>query len=318
MTNHINQQKPQLKLLVGVSGSGKTTWATEFIKKNSKWVRVNRDDIRRNILGKLDQDYYLTNKSSSFEKHINVLQDEQIRYWLHQGMNVILDNTNLRPQYIDHFHSEFGHLAEISYEIFDIGIDECKNNVIGRDGNINTDYINSQHKQFMDMIAYLHAPKFSNTYGVQRNNKLKKAIIVDIDGTVADCTGIRSPYDGENLHKDRPILPVKLLLNRMKGSLIKRILDPVTIIYLSGREDKWKDGTIKWLKSNGFPFDGHMYMRRTNDLRKDSTVKEELYFKNVHPKFDTQFVIDDRLQVCHNCYKMGLFCLNVNQGLKHF
>jgi len=44
----------QIKVLVGVSGSGKTTWATKFINENPKWVRVSRDDIRRQLVGTLD------------------------------------------------------------------------------------------------------------------------------------------------------------------------------------------------------------------------------------------------------------------------
>ena len=318
MREHNKTNRPQLKLLVGPSGSGKTTFATEFVKKNKHWVRVNRDDIRRNILGVLDQTYYQGN-NASMEKHINVLQDEQIRYWLHQGMNVLIDNTNLKPSYINHYHEEFGHMAEITYHILNTPLDVCKQNVIQRDGNINTDYINKQYESFVKISEQLNSPQlpaYQKFYS--RDKKLKKAIVVDIDGTIADCTGIRSPYDGDSLHKDRPILPVRLMLNRMKGSLLKQLLDPVTIIYLSGREDKWKDGTIKWIKDNNFPFDGHIYMRTTNDLRKDSTVKQELYYNFVYPYFDTQFVVDDRLQVCHNWYKMGLFVMNVNQGLRHF
>ena len=38
-------------LTIGVSASGKTTWAEQFVKENEWWVNINRDDIRFTILG---------------------------------------------------------------------------------------------------------------------------------------------------------------------------------------------------------------------------------------------------------------------------
>lgn len=33
-------------ILYGPPASGKSTWAKEFIKEKTQWIRVNRDDIR--------------------------------------------------------------------------------------------------------------------------------------------------------------------------------------------------------------------------------------------------------------------------------
>lgn len=317
----IKNKKPLLRILVGPSGSGKSTSATKLIKETGNtWVRVNRDDIRRNILGKLSEDYYSSSKFASTEKHINVLQDEQIRYWLQQGKNVIVDNTNLKVSYIYHFLQEFSHLATIDYSIHNISLEECKRRVLEREGNISVDYIDDQYKSFLYIISLLENifKDTSKTSFYKSKSDNPKCIIVDIDGTVADCTDVRDPYDGTKLHLDNVIEPVKLLLKRFQGNWFQRLINPIEIIYLSGREQKWEAATIKWLKANGLPFHGKIYMRETGDMRKDSIVKEELYTYHIERYYNTQFVIDDRLQVCHNWYKMGLFVLNVNQGLKHF
>jgi predicted kinase len=316
--------KPTISVLVGVSGSGKTTYATDFINKNKNWVRVNRDDIRRQILGELTQDYYKNPKFSETEKHITVIHDEQIRYWILQGVNVIVDNTHLKDSYIKHYHNEFSHLADVKFKIFNISAQDCKERVVLREGHmaVDTSYIDRQHKEFQKAKKAVeeinNRETISRHYEPLRAKKRKKCIIVDIDGTVADCTGIRNPYDGDKLHLDNVIEPVKLLLKRFKGNFFQRLFNPITIIYLSGREDKWAPATIEWIKSKGLPYDGHMYMRVTKDMRKDSIVKEELYYKYVNYDFDTQFVIDDRHQVVDMWNRLGKFVINVNQTRKHF
>ena len=42
--------KPKAVLTVGVSASGKTTWATDFASSSDdQWVNINRDDLRAMI-----------------------------------------------------------------------------------------------------------------------------------------------------------------------------------------------------------------------------------------------------------------------------
>ena len=38
--------KKKVLILIGIPGSGKSTWSTEFVKENKDWVRINRDDFR--------------------------------------------------------------------------------------------------------------------------------------------------------------------------------------------------------------------------------------------------------------------------------
>ena len=47
---------------------------------------------------------------------------------------------------------------------------------------------------------------------------------------------------------------------------------------------------------NGIKYD-YLFMRKTGDKRKDSEVKSEIYFTNIHYKFNVLFAIDDRKQV---------------------
>ena len=77
----------QLIVLIGVPGSGKSTWARNHIKnKSNHWVIVNRDDIR-SMLG----DYWIPSR----EKLVTDIEDDMIQESLRNGYNVIIDATNI-------------------------------------------------------------------------------------------------------------------------------------------------------------------------------------------------------------------------------
>jgi predicted kinase len=319
-------KKPKLLILTGPSGAGKSTWTRKFIQKNSNWVRVNRDDTRRQLVGELTQDYYKNPQVKQLEKHVTYLQMDAIRHLLQHGYNVVADNTHLKKSFIQEYVDLFDHIAEIEVKHFVASAKTCKERVKERDGDIDTSYIdsqvsNAQRLQEDDTLSFEAQDVFNacrSLLRLSKKAKKRKAYIVDIDGTIADCTGIRDPYDGDRCTEDRVIHNTIQVLKALKGNWLKRIFNPVTIIYLSGRENKWRTGTLAWLKKHKVPFDGHLYMRTTNDNRKDSIVKAELFYDYVAENFDVQGVFDDRLQVCHMWYKLGLFVFNVNQGLKNF
>lgn len=78
-------------ILKGLPGSGKTTWARNFLKDKSKdWVRVNRDDIRR-MLGV----YWVPTR----EDLVTAIEKACIVSALKKGYNVIIDATNLNPKF---------------------------------------------------------------------------------------------------------------------------------------------------------------------------------------------------------------------------
>lgn len=149
--------------------------------------------------------------------------------------------------------------------------------------------------------------------------QVKKDVwIFDIDGTLADHQGIRSPFDESKVSLDRPIEPVFKVLR----SLIK----DYKVIFVSGRSEKCRQDTHLWLWNGlaelNIPPDLidilEIYMRQTGDNRKDSIVKKEIYDRDILPNYNIIGVFDDRLQVCRMLYENNIFCFNVNQGLREF
>jgi len=141
---------------------------------------------------------------------------------------------------------------------------------------------------------------------------MKEIYLCDIDGTLADHEGIRSPYDESKVHLDRT-LPTCRIIN----TLIK---SGERVLFFSGRTENCRQATIKWLKDNLFLHSEEieLYMRASDDKRNDAIIKEELYRKYIEGKYKVIGVFDDRLRVVRMWESLGIFVFNCNQGLKEF
>jgi len=320
----------KLIILCGVSGSGKSTFAKEYIKENPNTVRVNRDDMRVQVLGDITQDYYSkanNNIRTKLEKHITIVQNEMIRYWLQHGFDVMADNTHLRKDDIQNYVDNFTYLADIYIKPFPIELGEAQFRVVDRaypDLPPNTTYIERQiaeynkiAPEFKDNPEGIFIPK-KEIISIPYNEDLEDCIICDLDGTIASCEGIRSPYDGHLLHLDKPIEATRTLLKIIENEDTGDLGTQAQIIYVSGREDKWKNATINWIVSNGFPYHNRIHMRRTGDTRKDTVVKKEIYETYIKGYFNVIGAFEDRKSVKAMWGREGIFVYDVNQFDKVF
>ncbi len=135
------------------------------------------------------------------------------------------------------------------------------------------------------------------------------AIICDIDGTLALLAENRDPYDptsGEDTLND----PIANIV----GVYDNQTTFPVDLILMSGREEKYREFTEKWLHKNSITHYKALYMRKTGDFRKDFIIKKELYEKYIKGKYEVLFVLDDRDQVVRMWREQGLTCLQVAYG----
>lgn len=81
---------PKLVLLVGISGSGKSTWIKEHQNEWKNTVVVNFDKLRKEMTGDVSD--------HSMEKEVVSAAFRTIRTNLENGVNVILDATNCRSK----------------------------------------------------------------------------------------------------------------------------------------------------------------------------------------------------------------------------
>jgi len=141
-----------------------------------------------------------------------------------------------------------------------------------------------------------------------------KAIICDLDGTLSLNTSGRSYYDASECDRDTVNVPVGDLLDLIQGQDYLA----VTIIYLSGREDKYKEPTLRFLEENGFYDDcnayAELYMRKTGDNRSDDIIKWEIYKEHIEPLYEVMFALDDRDRVVNMWRSNGISCFQVAPG----
>jgi hypothetical protein len=134
-----------------------------------------------------------------------------------------------------------------------------------------------------------------------------RAVIVDIDGTLALRTGDRSPYDWDRVGEDEPNPPVIELVQIIHAAGNHRI------ILMSGRDESCRMQTEMWLDAQQVPFD-ELYMRPEKNNEKDSIVKERLYREHVEGRYDVAFVLDDRMSVVKMWRSIGLPVFQVAEG----
>ena len=142
-----------------------------------------------------------------------------------------------------------------------------------------------------------------------------KAIIVDIDGTLANVDHRRHFVEGEEKDwssffaamKDDPL-----------NNWCKTIMDlygqyGYYIILVTGRPKKYKKDTLIWLAKYGIWNDA-LYMRPDENHDNDDEIKRRIYEERIEPFYDVDFVIDDRDKVVKMWREMGLVCLQCDYG----
>lgn len=142
----------------------------------------------------------------------------------------------------------------------------------------------------------------------------KKAIIVDLDGTLADITHRRKYVEGQK--KDWKNFNKNIIqddLNSWCAEIIRRMITDHHVLLVSGRTDELKAETEAWLTKHNVPYTD-LLMRGHKDHRDDTIVKREIYEEKIKPLYDVLFVIDDRAKVVKMWRETGLVCLQCDWG----
>lgn len=303
MKNNIFKIKTII-LCKGIQASGKTTWAKGEMKRYpGKYKRINRDILRE----MLDNNEF----SLENEDFITGLRDTIIERALMRSFDVILDEQNF-------YKSNWGSMCDIAKRVGNVRVMEkyfsidlktaLKRNKNRPEPVIESAVINNYHKHIKNKRIEERDEFFEKSipiYKEEDNSKLK-AIIVDIDGTLALNTN-RDYYDLSRVLEDTPNIPICNLVRLFYKNNYK-------IIAVSGRENISIEDTKIWLHANDIPFFA-VFMREKGDNRKDAIIKEEIYLTHIKSEFDVRYVLDDRTQVVNDCWrKLNLCCLQVAPG----
>ena len=284
----------ELVITVGLPASGKTTWVDEWIIQHADYINVNRDDIRLSMQGR--------NRYKKFtkarEKIVTEIAHASVCSAIAAGKSVIISDTNLNPGR-NKVWKEFAEDRAVKYreELFtDIYLGECLDRDARREFPVGQRVITGMFEKGRG-VWFPEVPVYDES--------LEDCYLYDIDGTVAQMNG-RGPFEWMKVDTDLP-----------RNSVINVIYDLRArghkVIAVSGRDGVCKAMTEDWLADNGVPFDG-FFIRPAGDNRKDTLIKEEIYFNHIKGKYNVLGVFDDRDQVVHMWRHYGIDVFQVNYG----
>lgn len=319
----------RMMILSGLPASGKTTYAKELESTPlSNFVRVSWDDIRNET-----PDYKY---SKAAEKTVKEIAITRARILASQGKNIIIDNTNLDNETIGKWTRLSAELKmAVEFKQFITPVFEC----------IRRDSLRTGRAQVGPAVICRMA---LNNGLIEWNYGMRKIVIVDMDGTLADCSHRRreklkpcEPCKGKGTVQDynsqTGVWNDTFICQHCSGfggvpgtdwdhyfrhdliesdppfehivNWVRELAKDYLIAIVSGRpENKCAIPTVNWLRKNEVPFD-YIFMRESRDMRDDTIVKQEILDKM--PKKQILMAIDDRNRVVDMWRKNKIKCIQV-------
>jgi predicted kinase len=307
---------------VGVSASGKTTWAQEFIyeqhlaSRRAKlalastaaereealfgdpggfWTNINRDDARATVMAEKGKAFSWQGWNWKWEKQVTEIVEGAIANALAAKKNIVVSDTNLNKGRRDQLVKRLSDLGyEVEIKLFPISYEEAVQRDAGRKNGVGPSVIARQFEQWNAEFAR----RYHGTPGGV------KAVLVDLDGTAALMHG-RGPFEWSKVGQDK--------VNPAVHAVVQGLVATGTeIVFLSGRDGCCEAETRAWLMEHYSHFaEVTLFMRKPKDGRADTIIKEELFWEKVAPQFDVQFAIDDRPGVCRMWRALGIQVLQV-------
>lgn len=302
-------------VLRGLPGSGKSTWAKKWVNEGKGRVLVSRDAIRAMLTGVSDKQIL----DSDGEKMVSSLEELAVTNAVKTGYGVVVDAMHLRNKYTVKWFKLGKTLGvPVTAVDFNTDVEECILRDAGRgDGGVGEYRIRFLSEKFLKkgiLPPIVHTVEEKNSSATYiPSGVLPFAILVDIDGTVALNTNGRGWFEWARVGEDTPNEDVCFIVQSL---LYARHSAGFEIVFVSGRSDACKRETREWLEQT-FDFDDQdfeLFMRKEGDYRRDSIVKNEIFWDQIAPSWDVVACIDDRQQVVDEYRAMGLTVLQVAEG----
>ncbi len=137
-------RRPSLTMTKGLPASGKTTWARGVVAKSEgQCKRVCKDDLR----DMLDAGQF----SEPNESYILRVRDGIVRMFLAEGLDVIVDDTNLHPMHQRRLQ-EIAKDERAAFRVHNfthVPMNECIRRDAKRERSVGADVIRNMHDSFL-------------------------------------------------------------------------------------------------------------------------------------------------------------------------
>lgn len=294
---------PVCTILVGPPGSGKSTYY-----KDNVW-ELDSCYINQDTQGK-------EGHLAEFYKAINA------------GRDILVDRMNFNKQQRDRYISKARQAGyQIHMIVFFVPRDTCFGRCLYRIKSENHPTITSEEiaNKALDHF-FLHWEKPTPEeydfieYRTQYSSFRTKAMIVDLDGTLANIDhrlhyvrrepGI--PKDWDSFFGEIPNDTINPWCEKIIEPFQHKD-EPMLLVLCSGRPEDYRKQTKEWLKDNEISVYS-LYMRPKGDKRQDWIVKEMILDFELLPKYEILCAIDDRKQVVDMWRRRGIVCLQCAEG----
>jgi predicted kinase len=282
-------------IMRGLPASGKSTKAKELVQKYGNTVRINKDLLRT----MLHFDKFNFNNE---DITCNVARTVA-KTLLESGVGVIIDDTNLNPSTFQSWKDLGKDLGcKIEHHNMETNFEDCVRRDSRREKRVGRHVILKQALQFKELW------------------KGRKAIICDLDGTLADIKHRLPLVKGEN--KDWGAFFSLIEQDKLNNNLLDKIkkIEMETgakIIFVSARPETYRENTLKWFEKE-VVYDRdrvNLIMREENDKRPDTEVKADIYEKYLK-QLDILAVFDDRPSVIRMWREKGLNVIDCGGGIE--
>ena len=315
--------KKECKIILtrGIQGSGKSTWAKEWVKEDPlNRIRYNNDDIRTS------QGVYWPEDSKALKKKENTVSKIKkfaVKCYMESGYDIVVDNMNLNSKEWESFENiikEFNEACPtyhytLEFQDFFIPVEECIARDALRPNPIGAKVIKETYRRYRQLMIDIDNKKLNDSR-TPYDPELPNCLIADMDATI--CFNVSGrPYFGagsaEKMQYDVPNEPViKIILNYLKC-----MDENDRIFIITGREaaPDIRKATIDYVKKHVSEDPRvEVIMRVDKDYRKGDLVKKELYETFVKGKYNVDFVLDDSNKIVKMYRELGLTVLQPNEG----
>jgi predicted kinase len=290
----------KLTMMRGLIGSGKTTRAREIMESDGNAVRVNRDDLRSML--------FSGGRWTGKKEGLTIAVEKAIvKTLLENNKHVIVDDCNMGTHHEDMWWGlcqGYRNPPLFHKEEVDTPWNEC----IARNMNrIGTDSFVPESQIPLMALQYGKIPQLEN----------KEVVVVDIDGTIADCTHrVHHVRDGnkdwdkffEGMVDDSPRIDVMDEVYKLKE-------EGKRIILVTARPEDYRKETTEWLRKHFDCEYDFLIMRPSGNTRPDTEVKQFIYDRYLK-KYNVVKVFDDRPCVIRMWRENGLNVEDVGEGIE--
>jgi hypothetical protein len=236
------------------------------------------------------------------------------------GRDVILSNTHMNMGWLEKYRIalQFEDVRFLVADFTDVPVTVCRERNAKREGpswvpdsvitKMAKTFERNPYKDRADLAVFMNTKPFEVKKYEGTPGK-PKAIVADLDGTLFHMRpGGRTPYQFARVGEDTVDLAVLMSIRAARAY-------GLSVVLCSGRDGDphSRTATEQALAKHAVVAE-KLVMRRPGSRIKDSEEKHFLFWDEIAPNFDVQWVEDDRRSVCLTWRAMGLKCFQVQDG----